>query len=129
MATNTTFLKLILPLNGEYHDTWDEACNSNFEALDEWASSVDEELVNARFGQLTLAAFLSIGIASDGPLKPTTEIINSRSSLLYGDEVDDTHNYDLPKRLNLGDTEVFRAREGLPSLRSSIEIGRASCRE
>lgn len=117
--TKTTFLKLILPLNGEFRDTWDEALNPNFQDIDAWADVINTEIIDARFGQLSLKDFLTIGLNNDGTLKPTTEVVRSRDSFLYGDE-DGSGDFDLPKRLNLGDTEVFRAREGLPSLRESI---------
>lgn len=119
MATKTDFLQLVLPLNGEFQDTWDEPANDNFQKIDDWAADVQTERVDARFGQANLKAFLEIAHETDGSLKPTTEVVQSRSSFLYGDE-DVDGDFDLPQRLSLGDKEVFWAREGLPSTRESL---------
>lgn len=119
MATRSPFLQLILPLNGEYQDTWDEPSNENWTRIDTWAAGIDQEIVDARFGQASLKEFLEVSHETDGTLKPTSEVLKSRSSLLYGDE-DVAGDFDLSRRLNLGDREVLMAREGQPSLRDSI---------
>ena len=119
MASKTSFLQMILPLNGEYQDTWDQVANANFQKLDDWASGVDSEIVDARFGQASLKEFLQVGLNNDGSLKPAPEVVKSRNSFLYGDEIL-TNDLDLSARLNLGDKEVFWAREGRPSLREAL---------
>lgn len=119
MASKTDFLQLILPLNGEYEDTWDEPTNENFNKIDVWAKSVEQERVDARFGKASLKEFLEIAHETDGSLKPTVEVFEGRNSFLYGDEAGAV-DFDLPTRLNFGDKEVFWAREGLLSLRDSL---------
>lgn len=116
MATKTSFLQLTLPLNSEYQDTWDEPNNKNFEILDAWAEGVDTEIVDARFSKTSLKAFLQEGHNNDGSLKATPEVITARTSFAYG-ELDS-----LSERLNLGDKEVFKAREALPALRDNLAL-------
>lgn len=116
MATKTNFLQLTLPLNSEYQDTWDEPNNGNFEILDAWAEGIDTELVDARFTKTSLKEFLEVGHNTDGTLKATPEVITARDSFSYG-ELDS-----LSERLNLGDKEVFKAREALDSLRANLAL-------
>lgn len=121
MSSTTSFLSLLLPLNGEYVDTWDEPMNDNLTKIDNWAQDINDEIVTARFGESSLAEFLAIAHNADGSLIPTPEVLNSRSStLLYGDESQTGVNFDLATRLGQGDKEVFYAREGSPDLRSNL---------
>lgn len=118
MANTTEYLNLILPQNGEYVDTWDAPNNENFAKIDANAKSIGTELSDARSGQTTLNNFLQIAHNPDGSLKATEEVINSRSSFLYGDENLDSSDFDLAKRLFQSDKEVCFAREGYSDLRS-----------
>jgi len=120
MASKTDFLQMIIPLNGEYQDTWDQVANGNFQKIDDWAAGVDGEIVDARFGKASLKDFLEVGLNNDGSLKPAPEVTKSRNSFLYGDEDSVPTDFDLSARLNMGDKEVFWAREGLPSLRAAL---------
>lgn len=121
MANKTNFLQLTLPLNSEYQDTWDEPMNANFEAIDVWAEAIDTELVDARFGQTSLKAFLQVGHNNDGSLKATPEVVAARNSFAYGNS-DVDGDFTLSKRINLGDKEVHKARESLASLRANMAL-------
>lgn len=120
MASSTAFLQLVLPVNGEYENTWDSPLNANLTKIDTWASGVAGEIVDARFTKSTLKAFLEVAHNSDGTLKPTTEVSNARSSIAYGDEDDDAEDLDLADRLDLGDREILLARSGSASLRDGL---------
>lgn len=120
MSQTTSFLSLLLPLNGEYVDTWDEPMNANLTKIDEWAQDIGQEIADARFGEVSLKAFLETSHNADGSLIPTTEVLNSRSSFLYGDESPSAVNFDLAARLFQSDKDVFYAREGASDLRSSL---------
>jgi len=119
MASKTSFLQLELPLNGELTDIWDGPLNTNFTKIDAYLADVDTEISEARFSKTSLAEFLAVSHNADGTLKPTGEVAAARSSVVYGDS-DLSGDFDLEKRLNLGDREVFDAREGYPSLRASM---------
>lgn len=120
MADATTFLGLVKPLNGEFEDSWDGPANENFQKIDDWASGVNTELVDARFGKTSLKEFLEVAHEVDGSLKPTDEVFNARNSLLYGDEDASAQDLLLKDRLDLGDREVLTAREGQPSLLAGL---------
>ncbi len=122
MASTTPFLNLLVPLNGEYVDTWDQPLNENLQKIDAWAEDIGLEIADARFGQPTLKAFLEISHNNDGSLKPSEEIINSRSSFTYGDETPSAVDFDLASRLHQGDKEVFDAREGYSDLRNALAV-------
>lgn len=120
MASRSNFLQLIIPLNSEFEDTWDQPINENWQRIDDNAAAVNTELVDARFGKASLKEFLEIAHETDGTLKPTTEVVQARNSFLYGDEDSGSQDLLLGQRLDLGDKEVFSAREGQPSLLDSI---------
>jgi hypothetical protein len=120
MATKTDFLQLTLPLNNEYQNTWDQPMNDNLQKVDDFAKAMNEEIISARHGKTDLAAFLDVAHNSDGSLKPTDEVVAARNSFAYGDE-DALGDFDLGRRLDRGDTEVFDAREGAPLLLVSIQ--------
>jgi hypothetical protein len=122
MSSTTTFLGLLLPLNGEYVDTWDGPLNENLTKIDSWASGISQEIIDARFGETSLKLFLQKSHNADGSLKPTEEVLNSRSSLLYGDESPTGVNFDLATRLFQSDKEVFYAREGSSDLRQARSV-------
>jgi len=126
MPTLTTFLQLSLPFNGEFNDTWDAPLNSNFTKIDAQAKLTNDEIIAARFSKSSLANFLSVSIETDGTLKPTEEVLNSRSSPVY-DFTDGAGDFTLDRRLELGDREVFDAREGYPTLRDAM-AGRTGSR-
>jgi hypothetical protein len=80
--------------------------------------STNEEIVNARFSQATLSAFLGIGHETTGKLKPTDEMIAARFSPVYPfpDPVPTT--YLLKNRIDKPDWEIWYGREGQTDLRS-----------
>lgn len=125
MASKSDFLQLILPLNNEYQNVWDEALNYNFTRIDEAVQDLSEEVTAARGSQSSLAVFLSNGHNQDGTLKVTPEVQAARTSYAYG-STDGSTDFDLKKRLDMGDKEVFEAREGLPSLRAALAGQRPS---
>ena len=122
MSLTTTFLSLVLPQNGEYVDTWDDPLNANLQKIDLWAFGVNQEIVDARFGESSLKNFLLQSFNNDGTLKPTEEVLNSRSSLLYGDQSPAGVDFDLATRLFQSDKEVFYAREGSSDLRQALAV-------
>ena len=120
MSTKTPYLGLILPANSEYSDSWDKPLNKNFELLDASIEVVTTEVQAARFSLPTLSAFLSVGLNPDGTVKPTTDVTNAANSSVYGSHDSSGVNYTVKRRLDLGDEEVFAARLGFSSLRSSL---------
>jgi len=122
MATKTDFLKLIKPLNNEYQDTWDEPMNENSDLIDAWANSIYTEIFNARFGKPSLKQFLEVGHNTDGTLKATQEVIETRNSFLYGDETSTGDDFTLKQRIQESDYEIFAGREGMPSLRQNLAM-------
>lgn len=120
MASRTTFLQLVVPLNGEFEDTWDSPVNENWGRLDTFASGVSDEITQARFNKGNLRAFLEVAHNPDGTLKPTAEVNEARSSVTYGDEDEDETDLSLAGRLDLGDREILLARSGQPSLREGL---------
>lgn len=119
MADQTSFLELIKPLNREYQDTWDEPMNANSDKIDTWASAINTEISDARQTKSSLLEFLQEGHNDDGSLKATPEVELARRSFLYGDEDSLGADLDLAGRLDLGDEEVHKAREGRSSLLAS----------
>lgn len=120
MATKTPFLKLELPANGEYQDTWDSPLNDNLAAIDLFAEQVKTEIISARFGKTSLADFLEVGHEPSGELKPAPEVATARNSKIFGDEDEDEDDLSLKARLDLGDREIWKAREGYENLRSAL---------
>lgn len=120
MASRSAFLQLVVPLNGEFEDTWDSPVNENWGRIDTWASGVAQEISQARFNKASLRDFLEVAHNADGTLKPTAEVNESRSSVSYGDEDEDANDLSLAGRLDLGDREVLLARGGQPSLREGL---------
>jgi hypothetical protein len=120
MATKTNFLNLVLPANNEYNNTWDTVLNKNLTLIDAAVEEVTNEVQEARGTGTNLAAFLGVGHYSDGNLKPSPEILAARNSFLYGDDDGAGNNYLLKNRLQLSDQELYSAREGLPSLLTSL---------
>jgi len=122
MATKTAFLLLVKPLYAEFQDTWDQPINENWDRIDAFAADTGTELVDSRFGKTSLKEFLEVAHETDGTLKPTAEVLEARSSLVYGDEDAGSNDLLLPDRLDLGDREVLLAREGQPSLRDGLAL-------
>jgi hypothetical protein len=120
MATRTTFLKLTLPANDEFQDSWDQPANQNFQTIDDWAAGIETEIVDARFTKASLKEFLEVAHDDNGMLLPTPEIVNARNSFLYGDENLAAADFDLQARLNEIDFELFAARSGYTALRDSL---------
>ena len=106
MATSSNFLKLSLPGNGEFVDSWDEPMNDNSLKIDVFAESVEDELSAARFSLSSLAAFLGVGHNVDGTLKATAEVEDARSSSFYGDKNQSTDvAFSLDQRIEEGDLD------------------------
>lgn len=120
MASKTNFLGLTLPGNNEYNDNWDEPMNANFVKIDEEIEVISNELEAARFEASSLAEFLQVSHYSDGSLKPTPEVEESTNSQVYGSNDVSGNDYSLKQRLDLGDKEVFDARESMESLLAAL---------
>lgn len=119
MATKTPNLQLILPGLGEFTDRWNEPLNSNFEVIDEAIGAIDDEITAARGSQTNLNTRISVALNNDGTLKAVPEISKARNSTIYGAD-DGVTDFDLDRRIELGDIEAFNARMGLTSLIDSL---------
>jgi len=127
VANRTPYLGLILPINGEYTNTWDVPVNGNFSKIDTAIEGVTTEVQASRFQLASLPAFLSVSIEADGTLKPTAEVEESRNSKVYGQFDSAGNSYTLGDRIELGDIEVFYARSGALDLLSALSfIGRGN---
>ena len=120
MAEKTNFLNLVLPGNGEYNDNWDIPTNENFIKVDEEVESISNEILSARFTKSSLAEFLSVSHYSDGTLVPSEEALAARNSQVYGSNDANGNDYELKARLDLGDKEVWDARDRDLTLKDSI---------
>jgi hypothetical protein len=112
MASKTPNLGLIKPAKGEYKNSWDVAENANKDVLDEHIGDLELEMTNARGTEATLNDRLNTSLNTDGSLKPVPEVEAARSSTIYG-YVD---NSTIDDRLELGDREVFYARQQAATL-------------
>lgn len=119
MANKTAFLELTQPQNGEYVDNWEVPVNDNSAVIDAWASSIDNEITEARGSKTSLLEFLTIGHDTAGNLRPAPEVENSRNSPIY-DNRDVDGLYVLKQRLDAGDWESFHARESQESIRDNF---------
>lgn len=117
MATTTPNLKLILPANNEYFNTWDQPTNGNFTIIDTAVGAVTSEVIAARGSAASLNARLSAAMDPGGNLNATPEVATARVSTVYGG-FDPITNValDLDGRLEQGDREEFYARQGLSML-------------
>jgi len=120
MSNYSNFLSLVLPGAGEYRDTWWEPANRNFRVIDQWAITIDQEIVNARFTQATIGDFLSVGHETTGALKPTAEMLSARNSPVYGYNDATLSISKLKPRLDSSDWEIWKAREGQTSLAAAL---------
>jgi len=119
MADQTSYLKLLLPGLGEYVDAWWDPLNENFSKIDTWSEEFGQEILDARFSQGSLKLFLEVAHNSDGTLKATGEVINARNSPVYGFQDLTPEDFTLGERINEGDWEAWRAREGQATLRDA----------
>ena len=119
MSTRTLYLSLELPNNGEYRDSWNIPTNSNFEKIDTAYGNVSQEVQDARFSKTTLQEFLAVSHETDGSLKPTEEVENTRNSFLYGHK-DGTTPLTLDTLSFKKDRNMWDALEGQSSLRDSL---------
>lgn len=112
MASQTSFLELLLPELGEYRDTWHEPLNDNLTKIDVAIDDVTTEVIDARQGKTSLLAFLQVAHENDGTLKPTTEVRTARNSPVYGhrDPVSSAL-FGLKERIAQADKEIWKARE------------------
>lgn len=121
MATETSFLKLVLPANNEFYNSWDVVLNANFVAIDAKMKAHDDEIINARFTKTSIAEFLAVSHNTDGTLKPTDEVSLSRSSKVYG-FMDAGGNFVLEDRLELSDFEIFYSRRGRSNILAGLSV-------
>lgn len=114
MATKSVNLGLILPAFSEYYNNWNVPMNANFVNIDNVLGAVQEEVVAARGNATDLNTRISTVISADGTLNPVPEVVNARSSSIYG--VQPT----LEAALYAGDVEVWYARASLSTLLDSL---------
>ena len=120
MAGKTRYLSLILPANNEFSDSWDVPLNKNFTTIDEEIEIISGEIQAARFTKTSLAEFLAVGHLTNGELRPSPEVDEARNSPVYGDDDGSGTDHELKTRLDLGDREIWDAREGQASLIESL---------
>ena len=119
MSTETPYLKLTQPGFNEFRNSWNVPANSNSDKIDVWAQAFGQEIIDSRFSLPSLSAFLAVALNPDGTQKPAAEVILARSSPVYGFETTAPVDYSLSVRIDQGDWEVLKAREGQVSLRSA----------
>lgn len=119
MAQKTPNLNLIKPGLGEFYNKWDKVVNSNMDIIDSAIGDINNEIQQARGSQATLADRLNTGTNPDGSLKPSTEVLNARSSKVYGSNEGGV-DFQLDDRLEKADKEIFGGRQGLPTLVDGI---------
>ena len=117
MATKTPNLGLIKPARGEYEDTWDTPMNKNSDALDASIGDIQVEVEAARGSKASLNERIAGVIKADGTIQDIPEIATARSSAIYGISTA------LDARIELGDREVFDARENAATLVASLAQG------
>lgn len=121
MPVRSEYLKMTIPLSGEYTDTWDGPLNENLIILDTFAKNQFNEILAARGNKASLSDFLMVAHNNDGTLKPTAEVESSRNSAVYGHK-DESESFSLNKRLDLSDWEVWKAREQQANLRAALAL-------
>lgn len=119
MATQSDFLKMMIPLSGEYTDVWDGPLNENLIIIDTWAKDQNTEILAARGNKASLSEFLAVGHNNDGTLKPTEEAEDARNSPVYGHRSESAY-YELKERLDPSDWEIWKAREQNATLRDRM---------
>lgn len=119
MSYTSEFLKMIIPLQGEYTDTWDGPLNENLIIIDTWAKNQSNEILTARGNKANLSEFLLVSHNTDGTLKPTEEGLASRNSPVYGHRSESGY-YELKNRLDPSDWEIWKARELNSTLRDRL---------
>src|SRR5579859_3588872 len=134
MPNLTAFLKLVLPLYGEFQDSWDQVVNQNTEALDDFLADLMKGLVTgtraappsaawaALVGTLgSMAARLNVSINPDGTLnlENSPAIAQLGSSATNGDDYLGTGapNKSPRLRFDFSDLEVWSARSPLYAAR------------
>ncbi|MCJ7521890.1 MAG: hypothetical protein MUP21_06710 [Dehalococcoidia bacterium] len=120
MSIETPYLQLIKPGFNEFRNSWNVPANSNSDKIDTWAQAFGQEIIDSRFSLPSLSAFLAVALNADGTAKPSAEVVLARSSPVYGFETAAPVDYSLSVRIDQGDWEVYKAREGQVSLRSAL---------
>jgi len=121
MAIRTTYLNLILPANNEFFNSWDTVVNDNFTRVENKIEEIEDEIIASRGTQANLQTFLAVGHEPDGGLKPTLEVGESRASRVYGYK-DADGLFQLDKRLNFVDFEIFYAKANKASIRDRLSL-------
>ena len=119
MPVQSEYLKMTIPLSGEFTDTWDGPLNENLVILDTFAKNQSSEILAARGNKASLNEFLAVSHNNDGTLKATEEVESARNSPVYGHK-GESASYLLGDRINPSEWEVWKAREQEPSLRSLL---------
>lgn len=134
MPNLSTFLKLVLPLYGEFVEAWDQVVDQNFETLDDHLADLRKALLTgtpaaaasadyaALVGTLSsLASRLNVSINPDGTLNldNSPAIAALGSSATNGDDYLGTGapNKSPRLRFDYSDLEVWNARSPLPAAR------------
>jgi hypothetical protein len=134
MPNQTDFLKLVLPLFGEFADSWDQVLDQNFEILDDHLADLRRALLTgtptnaasadyaALVGSLSnLANRLNVSINADGTLNLANSpaIAALGSSATNGDDYLGTGSPNNSPRLrfDFSDLEIWNARSPLYAAR------------
>lgn len=115
MSKATSYLQLILPAFNEYYNSWWKPNNGNFQKIDDFAAAFGGEVTDARGTTTSLNERLSVVLNPDGTVKAIPEIEAAKSSAVYGYGTGSSLQ-SLDDRLEAGDLEIFRSRQGLDSL-------------
>jgi hypothetical protein len=134
MPNVSAFLKLVLPLFGEFQDSWDQVLDQNFETLDDHLADLRQALIiatsaspaSADYAALVgscfnLASRLNVSLNPDGSLNlqnsPTIAALGS--SATNGDDYlgNGTPNNSPRLRFDFSDLEVWNARSPLYAAR------------
>jgi len=122
MATLTPLINLIVPASGEYFNTWWKPVNTNWATIDTILGGVNNEVVAARGNLTSLSARLASAIDANGNPLSAPEVTAAESSSVYNSD-NGTSDYALQQRLEIGDREVWDARQQQPQLIDSLAWG------
>ena len=121
MPVQSEYLKMTIPLSGEFTDTWDGPLNENLVIIDSYAKNQSNEILAARGNKASLNEFLAVSHNNDGTLKPTAEVEDARNSPVYGHKGENSA-YALADRLAPSDWEIWKAREQQANLKAALAL-------
>ena len=126
MSTETDFLSLVLPENGEFFNNWSDPINQNFELIDDWLDDLYKALVSTGSGSTfsalkgslnSLAERLAVSINNDGTIDVASSpgVVELATSAVTGQFASPA------ERMDGTDFEVFTAAAPFSGSRFSID--------